>query len=142
MFKLCQGLGQCGFMPDRHPPHNKVHFAQNLEPFGASVHEFGVKRVVHKCLQLGRRFPDCEVRNIPWVTVDSGCGISFALVAFHHPNISRHPFAKSVDPVKIVHEISDARVSSRGNKAANVEFSEMSLWGVSTHQGATAVQMT
>jgi hypothetical protein len=37
---------------------------------------------------------------------------------------------------------SAARASSRGKKAANIEFSKMSLWGVSAPQGATAVQMT
>ena len=120
-----QCLGQCGLMTVRNPPHDKMHVAQHLKPFSAPFHEFCMQRVKHKCFQLGRSFPDSQVGDVPWIAVYCGGGVALARFAFHHPDKTRHAFAKPVDPVKIAHELSNARVVFGGDQAANVEFSKL-----------------
>mgnify|MGYP000312301893 CR=1 FL=1 len=134
MIQFFQSFVQRRVMPGRHPPHHEMHFAQNLEPFGAAVVELLVQGAKDKGVQAGQVLPNGQVRHEPGIAADLGFGIACVRGPrpFHHPNKARHPFAQPVDAVDIAHEIMHPRIIGISQKPSDVQFCEVVVFHVAT----------
>ena len=110
-----------------HPPHNEMHLAQNFKPFLPAFVEFLVHCPPDKAFKAFDILPDGQVGHKLRVTFKLGFGIAGAGFAgtFHHPDKARHPLAKAVDAIKIIHEFLHTRVIGRCDETPDIEFSQM-----------------
>ena len=134
--KPLQRFVKAGVMARWHPPHHKMHLAQNLKPFLSAFVELFVDRAPDKFLKAWRIFPDRQVRNILRIATDLGFGIARTRFTgpFHHPHKARHAFAQPIDPVEVFHELRDPWIINRCKQPSHVKLCQMHLCHCSTFQ--------
>lgn len=131
VFKMMEAV-KCllnrGYMPCRHPPHDKAQSLIRIVPFALAVIELLVNGVEGEGVQAFDVFPDgqraCRARIAPQRAVRIKLR-GLHIVAFQMPDIARAAARDVIDTVEIVQEVHDAWVFPVIFKGADVEFSEV-----------------